>query len=50
MRQADAQVCIRSAMRRRRRALGLTQQDAAGILGMSRITLWRRMSRLNLYS
>ena len=42
MRRADdAQVCIRSALRRRRRALGLTQEDAAGVLGMSRMTYHR---------
>jgi transcriptional regulator with XRE-family HTH domain len=34
----DAQLSIRSALRRRRRALGLTQEDAAGVLGMSRMT------------
>lgn len=37
----DAQTCIRSALRRRRRALGLTQEDAAGLLGMSRMTYHR---------
>jgi transcriptional regulator with XRE-family HTH domain len=42
MRRADdAQACIRSALRRRRRTLGLTQQDAAGVLGMSRMTYHR---------
>src|SRR6476659_9898403 len=42
MRQADdAQACIRSALRRRRRSLGLTQEDAAGVLGMSRMTYHR---------
>src|SRR5690349_8078966 len=42
MRRADdAQLCIRSALRRRRRALGLTQEDAAGVLGMSRMTYHR---------
>jgi DNA-binding XRE family transcriptional regulator len=30
----DNQACIRSALRRRRRALGLTQQQAAQLLGM----------------
>jgi hypothetical protein len=35
MRQSDdAQACIRSALRQRRHALGLTQEEAAGILGM----------------
>ena len=34
----DAQACIRSALRRRRRTLGLTQQAAARVLGMSRLT------------
>ena len=33
----DAQACIRSALRRRRRTLGLTQEAAAAILGMSRL-------------
>src|SRR5208337_1358460 len=37
----DCQVCIRSALRRRRRMLGLTQADAARILGMSRLTYHR---------
>jgi transcriptional regulator with XRE-family HTH domain len=37
----DTQACIRSALRRRRRALGLTQQQAAQILGMSRLTYHR---------
>jgi transcriptional regulator with XRE-family HTH domain len=37
----DAQACIRSALRRRRRALGLTQQQAAALLGMSRLTYHR---------
>jgi len=37
----DSQACIRSALRRRRRTLGLTQEDAAGILGMSRLTYHR---------
>src|SRR5438094_1949695 len=37
----DAQACIRSALRRRRRTLGLTQEDAAGVLGMSRMTYHR---------
>jgi transcriptional regulator with XRE-family HTH domain len=35
------QACIRSALRRRRRTLGLTQEDAAGMLGMSRMTYHR---------
>jgi len=38
---SDAQACIRSALRRRRRALGLTQEDTAAILGMSRLTYHR---------
>ena len=37
----DTQACIRSALRRRRRALGLTQEAAAGVLGMSRLTYQR---------
>ena len=37
----DAQVCIRSALRRRRRTLGLTQEAAARVLGMSRLTYHR---------
>ena len=37
----DSQACIRSALRRRRRTLGLTQKDAAGMLGMSRLTYHR---------
>src|SRR5262252_10366240 len=37
----DSQACIRSALRRRRRTLGLTQEDAAGMLGMSRLTYHR---------
>ena len=37
----DPQLCIRSALRRRRRALGLTQQDAARLLGMPRLTYHR---------
>jgi transcriptional regulator with XRE-family HTH domain len=37
----DSQACIRSALRRRRRILGLTQEDAAGMLGMSRMTYHR---------
>ena len=42
MRQADdSQACVRSALRRRRRTLGLTQEDAAGMLGMSRMTYHR---------
>jgi DNA-binding XRE family transcriptional regulator len=40
-RRDDLQVCIRSALRRRRRTLGLTQQDAAGLLGMKRLTYHR---------
>jgi transcriptional regulator with XRE-family HTH domain len=42
MRRADdSQACIRSALRRRRRTLGLTQKDAAGMLGMSRLSYHR---------
>jgi DNA-binding XRE family transcriptional regulator len=37
----DSQACIRSALRRRRRTLGLTQDDAANLLGMSRVTYHR---------
>ena len=37
----DSQACIRSALRRRRRALGLTQAAAASVLGMSRLTYHR---------
>ena len=37
----DPQACIRSALRRRRRALGLTQAAAASVLGMSRLTYHR---------
>ena len=37
----DAQSCIRSALRRRRRSLGLTQGDAARLLGMQRLTYHR---------
>lgn len=37
----DTQVCIRSALRRRRRMLGLTQEAAAAVLGMSRLTYHR---------
>jgi transcriptional regulator with XRE-family HTH domain len=41
LRAEDSQACIRSALRRRRRTLGLTQQDAASLLGMSRMTYHR---------
>jgi DNA-binding XRE family transcriptional regulator len=37
----DPQACIRSALRRRRRVLGLTQEAAAAVLGMSRLTYQR---------
>jgi DNA-binding Xre family transcriptional regulator len=37
----DSQACIRSALRRQRRTLGLTQNDAASLLGMSRVTYHR---------
>ena len=40
-RSDDSQACIRSALRRRRYVLGLTQEDAAGMLGMSRMTYHR---------
>ena len=37
----DSQASIRSALRRRRRTLGLTQDDAAMLLGMSRVSYHR---------
>jgi transcriptional regulator with XRE-family HTH domain len=37
----DSQASIRSALRRRRRTLGLTQDDAARLLGMSRVSYHR---------
>ncbi len=37
----DPQSCIRSALRRRRRALGLTQEATARLLGMPRLTYHR---------
>jgi transcriptional regulator with XRE-family HTH domain len=37
----DSQACIRSALRRRRQTLGLTQQQAAQLLGMSRLIYHR---------
>jgi DNA-binding XRE family transcriptional regulator len=40
-RSEDAQACIRSALRRRRRALGLTQAGAAQLLGISRLSYHR---------
>jgi transcriptional regulator with XRE-family HTH domain len=40
-RKDDAQACIRAALRRRRRSLGLTQSDAARLLGMQRLTYHR---------
>jgi DNA-binding XRE family transcriptional regulator len=40
-RKDDLQACIRSALRRRRRSLGLTQGDAARLLGMQRLTYHR---------
>ena len=40
-RAEDAQASIRSALRRRRRMLGLTQEAAARVLGMSRLTYHR---------
>jgi DNA-binding XRE family transcriptional regulator len=40
-RKDDVQACIRAALRRRRRSLGLTQGDAARLLGMQRLTYHR---------
>ena len=40
-RTEDGQACIRSALRRRRRMLGLTQEAAARVLGMSRLAYHR---------
>ena len=40
-RTGDAQACIRSAVRRRRCMLGLTQEAPATVLGMSRRTYHR---------
>ena len=40
-RSDDPQACIRAALRRRRRALGLTQEAAARLLGMPRLTYHR---------
>jgi transcriptional regulator with XRE-family HTH domain len=40
-RNDDMQACIRSALRRRRRSLGLTQGDTARLLGMQRLTYHR---------
>ena len=37
----DLQICIRSALRRRRRTLGLSQEDAARLLGVRRLTYHR---------
>jgi transcriptional regulator with XRE-family HTH domain len=37
----DPQSCVRAALRRRRRALGLTQEATARLLGMSRLTYHR---------
>ena len=37
----DPQSCIRAALRRRRRALGLTQEAVGRLLGMSRLTYHR---------
>jgi transcriptional regulator with XRE-family HTH domain len=39
--KGDWQACIRAALRRRRRSLGLTQADAARLLGMPRLTYHR---------
>ena len=42
MRQGeDLQACIRSALRRRRRTLGLTQDEAARLMGMARLKYHR---------
>jgi transcriptional regulator with XRE-family HTH domain len=38
---SDPQSCIRAALRRRRRALGLTQEATARLLGMPRLTYHR---------
>jgi DNA-binding XRE family transcriptional regulator len=40
-RTVDDQSCIRAAIRRRRRTLGLTQDAAAQILGLKRLTYHR---------
>jgi transcriptional regulator with XRE-family HTH domain len=40
-RSDDSQACIRSALRRRRRTLGLTQADTARVLGISRLAYHR---------
>jgi len=40
-RNADDQSCIRAAIRRRRRTLGLTQDGAARLLGLKRLTYHR---------
>jgi DNA-binding Xre family transcriptional regulator len=40
-RNNDPQACIRTALRRRRRTLGLTQEAAARLFGMSRLTYHR---------
>ncbi len=37
----DPQGAIRAALRRRRRALGLTQDEAAALLGLKRLTYHR---------
>jgi transcriptional regulator with XRE-family HTH domain len=37
----DPQSCIRAALRRRRRALGLTQEAAARLIGLSRLSYHR---------
>jgi DNA-binding XRE family transcriptional regulator len=37
----DQQAAIRVSLRRRRRTLGLTQDDAAGLLGISRLIYHR---------
>jgi DNA-binding XRE family transcriptional regulator len=40
-RRDDVQACIRAALRRRRRSLGLTQADMARLLDMRRLTYHR---------
>jgi len=37
----DPQACIRAGLRRRRRTLGLTQEGAARLLGMKRLSYHR---------
>jgi DNA-binding XRE family transcriptional regulator len=40
-RRDDVQACIRTALRRRRRSLGLTQAEAARLIGVRRLTYHR---------